>query len=170
MVAALKKLPIFLLMYYSRRSKIDWRLDKSDDLWRFIVKAPKICLLCGETNKILLEAHHIFYGSKKSIIEIRLNPLCGCCLCIKCHLYKYYAPHVDNKKFLALLEQHLLQKNPEKLKFINQIRNTPDSELGGKVELKLIYLDLQNQAKQIERTDWMDFDLEPEYRGRPYKE
>ncbi|KKM15596.1 hypothetical protein LCGC14_1694470 [marine sediment metagenome] len=60
--------------------------------------------------------------------------------------------------------------NIKRLKFINQIRNTPDSELGGKVELKLIYLDLQNQAKQIERTDWMDFDLEPEYRGRPYKE
>ena len=143
-----------------------WMLDKSDDLHRYNVKAIGHCEICGETNRELLEDHHIYFGSKKSILEIRLNPKLACCLCNLCHHHRPYAPHKDNKLFFAMLEAKLIQSDPKRMKYINVIRNTPDSELGGKVELRCIYLDLQNQAKHIEKTSWYDSDLEPEWRGR----
>ncbi len=62
------------------------------------------CQLCGETNKSILEAHHMKHKSKFPELQFDFNN--GITLCLNCHVLQ----HLDDPKSLRLIN-HKIAKN-----------------------------------------------------------
>jgi 5-methylcytosine-specific restriction endonuclease McrA len=85
-----------LYIYNRGGNHYEWKEDIRElypkdalNKWAAIIKKRDnyTCQLCGETNKKLLEAHHI--KSKRDFPELTLNFDNGVTLCLKCHLIQH---------------------------------------------------------------------------------
>ncbi|MDD5501942.1 MAG: hypothetical protein PHH26_00570 [Candidatus Thermoplasmatota archaeon] len=130
---------------------------KLDEVWRYIVKAPGKCLFCPERQN--LEAHHIFGGRWRSVWFFRWTPIFGVPLCVEHHK----AAHHNKQEFWLKLEVAL--EGEERWSVICRYRESKVI-IPEQPDLKILLADLKKQAAVIEETNYMDLEVDGEYRGR----
>ncbi len=135
-------------------------------LSKVIVDATdKVCVICGDlgTLQIPLHRHHIFYGAMRSVWILRYDPLYSVMLSIKCHEHNPDSPHQNNVLFMKKLLKKLPQS--EKREAIVRYINKPP-----KIKLpfpgyRTLVKEYKKQIRTLQGSDWMDFDIEPEWKG-----
>lgn len=132
-----------------------------DRLCAFIAKAPGKCLFCDRRD---VEPHHIFMGRWKRCWFFRWTLAFIVPLCPEHHRLGKDAPHRNQKRFWKKLEA-ALKDDKKRWALIARYR---DSKVGipEQPDLKDLLADLKRQAKKIDAENWMDREVDPEFKGR----
>ena len=113
-----------------------------------------VCQRCGEERFYKLGSHHILFKSHGD--AGRHDPAHSILLCDKCHQRNPDAPHVDNTKFWAWLEDYLIHRAEKKrLTELRVLRYSPIVTIR-LLEKQEILKKLRAEKDEIEKTKWMD--------------
>lgn len=119
-------------------------------------------------------AHHIRFRSQCTLEEI-YDTMLGIYLSTEVHTGGDGSPHgskADNKGFvIKVIKSFRASKNPDLVKradYIEKMRQGPKKSKKNRpreVALSLINMKLAEELRELEKSQWMDADIEPEYRG-----